>query len=144
MTSNGYWVNNKHVRFKNIIKPCRFCGFCPYGQLVEDFPLDPPSRASAVEHNNHLKQLFAAGKFDNDLDVRKNMEESINNFDKKNYPVKYTRSKMSCKVFGHYCPVYYHAELVAEDDEITQEEIDIFKKEIDEYKEKLKITRRKK
>ncbi len=38
MTSDGSWINNEHIVFKNAIKPCKFCGFCPYGQLVEDFP----------------------------------------------------------------------------------------------------------
>ena len=51
-----------------IIKPCHSCGFCPYGQLVEAFPL----------------------------------REKRNGF--------------SCKVFGHDCPAFYGAELMAEGD----------------------------
>jgi len=119
------------------------CGFCPYGQLVEDFPLDPPSRASAVEHNRYMKKLLKEGKFDKpDTHMtREEAENSIKNFDKNDYPVKYIRSKMSCEVFGHHCPVYYHVELFAETNKITQEEINAFKKEIDEHKEKIKNDR---
>lgn len=69
------WINNKLKIWDNAIKPCKFCGFCPYGQMVEMFPLDVDS------------------------------------------------TYRSCEVFGHDCPVYYHAEPFAEDDnEVTDEE----------------------
>lgn len=60
----GLWLNNTRIIFKphQIEKPCHSCGYCPYGQLVEEFPLT---------------------------------EE---------------RTAYSCTVFGHDCPVYYHAE----------------------------------
>jgi len=58
------WLNTKIIRFKpsEIRKPCYMCGFCPYGQLVEEFR------------------------------------------------VREVRDEYSCEVFGHDCPVYYHAE----------------------------------
>jgi hypothetical protein len=56
------WLNNKFIRIKDIEQPCNILQYCPYGQLVEEFP------------------------------IRK----------KKN--------KYSCNLFGHDCPVYYHAE----------------------------------
>lgn len=93
----GYWVNNTYIRFKNAVKPCKYCGFCPYGQLVEAFPLDP---------------------------IRRKIP-----------------SKMTCSVFGHHCPVFYHAELFAEEEEITKEEQEEFTKECREFLDKiLKIT----
>ena len=49
------------------LKPCHFCGFCPYGSLIEAFP------------------------------------------------ITIKRTKYSCKVFGHNCPVFYHAEPLAEE-----------------------------
>lgn len=33
------WLNNKIIRVKNVPKPCHFCNYCPYGQLVEEFPI---------------------------------------------------------------------------------------------------------
>ena len=33
------WLNNKKIIHKNITKPCHSCGFCPYGQLVEEFKI---------------------------------------------------------------------------------------------------------
>lgn len=89
----GYWVNNTYIRFKNAIKPCKYCGFCPYGQLVEAFPLDP------------IRQKIP--------------------------------SKMTCDVFGHHCPVFYHAELFAEEKDITKEEEGEFIKECKEFLDKI-------
>jgi len=58
------WLNNRKRRFntEDIFKPCHVLRWCPYGQLVEEFPLP---------------------KKGNDY---------------------------SCEVFGHECPVFYHAE----------------------------------
>ena len=63
------WLNNKIIVWtpKEITKPCHTYGMCPYGQLVEEFPL--------------------AEK----------------------------RTEYSCKVFGHDCPAYYHAEWITEE-----------------------------
>ena len=63
------WLNSTKRIWKadEIEKPCHSCGFCVYGQLVEEFPL---------------------GK---------------------------KRDEYSCNVFGHDCPVFYHAELIKED-----------------------------
>ena len=63
------WLNNKTILKSNLkkIKPCHKLGYCPYGQLVEEFPL----------RNN---------------------------------------KKISCEVFGHDCPMFYHAEDLSEQD----------------------------
>jgi len=67
------WLNNKiRIHKHNEVEvPCVFCGYCPYGQLVEEFPL-------------------------------------------------HTKSKYSCELFGHDCPVYYHAEGVVENEKRPQ------------------------
>lgn len=33
------WVNNKVPIWKHIVRPCHLCKFCPYGGIVEMFPL---------------------------------------------------------------------------------------------------------
>lgn len=33
------WLNNKKQILKKVIKPCLLCFYCPYGTLVEEFPL---------------------------------------------------------------------------------------------------------
>jgi hypothetical protein len=144
MTSNGYWVNNEHIVFKNIIKPCRICRFCPYGQLVEDFPLPSPSRSEAIEHNNYMVSALVKGTFDKPdpkhpyLMTKDEAIAEIENFNPENYPDDpVITDKMACTVFGHHCPVYYHGELLSEDNKITQEELDAFDVEIAEYMNKL-------
>ncbi len=61
------WLNTEFTLKENLKKekPCIKLGWCPYGQLVEAFPLKD-------------------------------------------------KSKFSCKLFGHDCPMFYHAEDVAE------------------------------
>ena len=62
---NGLW-NDFYKWLLKDNKPCHFLSFCPYGQLVEEFPLTEKP------------------------------------------------SKYNCKVFGHNCPVFYHAEPMSE------------------------------
>jgi hypothetical protein len=58
------WINDKTVLKNNLKreKPCHKLGYCPYGSLVEEYPLRAKS------------------------------------------------TKISCKIFGHDCPMYYQAE----------------------------------
>jgi hypothetical protein len=62
------WLNNKKMLWKRAAKPCHALAFCPYGQLVEEFPIKAKAGAA------------------------------------------------SCEVFGHDCPVFYHAEPMSEDE----------------------------
>ena len=61
------WTNTKKVLKNNLnkVKPCHKLGYCPYGAMVEAFPLK-------------------------------------------------NRSKISCEVFGHDCPMFYNAEDLSE------------------------------
>ena len=35
----SYWLNTKVVTYPDLEKPCIKLRYCPYGQLVEEFPL---------------------------------------------------------------------------------------------------------
>ena len=59
-----YWVNRSKVIRRKVEHPCRKLKYCPYGAMVELFPIDSPKR----------------------------------------------RTNMSCKVFGHNCPIHYNIE----------------------------------
>ena len=39
-------------------KPCRFCGFCPYGQIVEEFPLKVKSDKVSCNVFGHNCPVF--------------------------------------------------------------------------------------
>lgn len=64
---NSKWLNTSEIIEKNAKKPCHRLGWCPYGKLVEEFPL----------------------------------REQI--------------SEISCKVFQHDCPIFYHIEYTSEE-----------------------------
>jgi hypothetical protein len=74
MIENLERQKNKEPIWKHAVKPCKMMAFCPYGELVEMFPLHEP------------------------------------------------RNKMSCNVFGHDCPVFYHAEIFIDGDLATEKE----------------------
>jgi len=82
-----------------IEKPCHYTGFCPYGTLVEEFPLYPKTRKYA-EENNILTE-------DGYPDLNKVLRD---------HP---ELDKHSCEVFGHDCPVFYMAEPLAENSELS-------------------------
>ena len=45
-------------RLEEICKPCWELKYCPYGPLVEQFPLLPVLRGDAQEHHNYLKPAW--------------------------------------------------------------------------------------
>ena len=88
-------------RTKNVCKPCWDLKYCPYGPLVEEFPLLPPTRAEAIEHDEFVKKQLAAGAYDPLR--RKKFSRQVRGFDPLRFPVAHTRSDLekSCSVFGH-------------------------------------------
>lgn len=146
LSHNGKWINNEVPIWKNVIKPCKMLCFCPYGQLVEEYPLPPLTRAYMVDHNEYMKKALAEGVFDEEnkkdglpLMTRADAEQEIAEFDPEDYPEEPDEQmeKMSCEVFGHCCPVFYQMELFAEEDEATEEEMEMCGKEIDERIERM-------
>ena len=107
-------------RTSELCKPCWELQYCPYGPLVEDFPLFPPTREYAIEHNNYLKKSLETGKLGNgavlDSQRRKWFQEEVDNFDPQSYPesIPNVLSEASCRVFGHICPAFLMAEPLTE------------------------------
>lgn len=97
-------------------KPCWELKYCPYGPLVEDFPLLPPIRSEAIEHHNDLIKCLENGKLLNgellDDERKKYFIERTNNFNPNNYPITIPIEikEMQCNIFGHICPIVYVAE----------------------------------
>lgn len=105
-------------RLKNICKPCWELKYCPYGPLVEDFPLPPLTLFQHREHLKYLRGCLAAGAMGNnhdtplDEDRRRIFEEEIANSDETYCVEKLSRfeSEAACKEFGHLCPAYFVSE----------------------------------
>ena len=106
-------------RLSNICKPCWELKYCPYGPLVEEFPLPPLTIKEAMSHNSYIQDClknntFGSGDNLQPLDedrrewFKKLLDESklddcvekISNFEK----------EASCTEFGHLCPAFFVSE----------------------------------
>lgn len=113
-------LSNWEKRTSELCKPCWELKYCPYGPVVEDFPILPPTREYAIKHNNYLKECLKTNKLGGGekLDkVRKKwFEEEVKNFKPEDYPesIQKVLSEASCKVFGHICPAFLVSEPLTE------------------------------
>jgi hypothetical protein len=113
-------ITNWEKRTTRICKPCWELKYCPYGPLVEQFPLLPILLTEAEEHNMYLKKCLANGKLPDgkilDSSRRLFFKNSIESFRRKNHPITIPQvlKDASCKVFGHVCPVFLIAEPLTE------------------------------
>jgi HNH endonuclease len=107
-------------RTKAVCKPCWELKYCPYGPLVEQFPLPPIPRAEMVAHNEMLKDQLRAGI--SDPERRGTVKKMVENFNPKDYPVKADTANddKACSVFGHYCPVFFVNEPLTETQELRR------------------------
>jgi hypothetical protein len=87
---------------------------------VEDFPLPPLTISEANSHNEYLRACLASGKLRNgqklDPGRRKLFEQMLQINDPKNLPQELPPlfNDISCRVFGHICPVFFMAEPLTE------------------------------
>jgi len=52
------WLNTTLILHPDIEKPCKKLAYCPYGQLIEEFPLrDEPSKLSCTTENGAIIQF---------------------------------------------------------------------------------------
>jgi hypothetical protein len=73
------------------------------------------------------------------LMTREDAESEIAEFNPEDYPEEKDErmGKMSCKVFGHCCPVFFQMELFSEDKEATDEDMKLFETEIEEWLDRM-------
>ena len=100
--------------FRSRCKPCWELKYCPYGPLVEQFPLPRIVRSEAVEHNEFLKKQLAIGTYGPAR--TKEFSADVKNFDPNKFPEEIPEEEafMSCHIFGHYCPAFFCAESFTE------------------------------
>ncbi len=107
-------------RIGSTCKPCWELKYCPYGTLVEQFPLLPVLQDEAREHNLFLRKCLETGRLADGsrLDVRRRewFKKDVRLFDSKSYPQSIPKvlTDAECRVFGYICPVYTVAELFPE------------------------------
>jgi hypothetical protein len=101
---------------RRVCKPCWELRYCPYGPLVEQSPILPPTRDEAVQHHEYLKKCLQKGRFGDgkrlDSATRRNFQIDVKEFNPAQYPenIPAPIAEMQCTVFGHICPVVFSAE----------------------------------
>lgn len=105
-----------------VCKPCWELRYCPYGPLVEQFPLLLPTRAKIEEHNEYLRRCLATNTFGENPgrpmtgEERTRFTEMLARQVPTDFPVDIPEEiqEMTCRVFGHICPVVFTAECFTE------------------------------
>ncbi len=119
-TSDKIVKREWNKRIKNICKPCWELKYCPYGPLVEDFPLLDMTRQEAIEHNNFLIEQLKRGAYKGKKKTI--FEKEVQEFKPDDYPIKYSKGDLEkeCSVFGHLCPVFFVNEPLTETKELRR------------------------
>jgi hypothetical protein len=107
-------------RTKNVCKPCWELKYCPYGVMVEEFPLPGPTRTEAIEHNEFLKQQLEKKAYSGKR--KETFEKEVKEFNPNKYPIKHSKDELqkACSVFGHLCPVFFVNEPFTETEELRR------------------------
>jgi hypothetical protein len=94
-------------------KPCWELRYCPYGPVVEDFPLLPLTREDAIAHNEYLKESLRTGILGDGQPIDKKrkawFKKEVKEFNPEEYVEQIPQeiADMQCNIYGHICPVVY-------------------------------------
>lgn len=96
-----------------VCKPCWELKYCPYGPLVENFPLYPEdnSLAEVKQRFANIRSAIVSGECDSDADLLSAIERLHVHYPPRYAWIKKFETKeLGCSVFGHICPVFFCAE----------------------------------
>lgn len=121
-----------------VYKPCWDLKYCPYGILVELFPLQMQViRSQAIARNEHLKKSLREGKYSEKMAPV--FQREVDSFDPLDYPETEAQIKFkneSCKHFGHICPIFFTGEFFENSEGLLRERASITVLEKNEAAEK--------
>ena len=96
----------------SVCKPCWELKYCPYGHIVEHFPLyhesdrlekfDTKERYQEVVKEIENKKHFSVGDIHNYSRLL-----DILNPDSNEYVAQFEPEDVACRIFGHTCPVFF-------------------------------------
>jgi hypothetical protein len=104
-----------------IEKPCWSLGWCPYGQLVEAYPLHPEADQLAREKGWFVRWDATPHTEDNGVTYPGSWQQCEPEHPEARPDINrllhegYLETGYNCLTFGHDCPVFYHAELIEEE-----------------------------
>ena len=97
----------------SVCKPCWELKYCPYGYLVEYFPLFHTTDTldkfdTNVRYNEVLQELKQNGaRTPDEVDEYFGLLSRLNP-EANEYISQYEPEDVACRVFGHVCPVFFH------------------------------------
>lgn len=103
-------------RTTELCKPCWELQYCPYGQLVEEFPLLPILRSNVEEHNDYLRSCLQSNQLGDGRPMNWRLQDmfrrELADYRAKDYPaaIPSVLIEAACRFFGHVCPVFFVAE----------------------------------
>jgi hypothetical protein len=102
-------------RTQHVCKPCWELKYCPYGPLVEDFPLHEDETQKAIELGWYSK--FVEGK--GWVECSKDDPEASPDLNR--VAVEFgSLNEQACEIFGHICPVFFVSEPFTESSELRR------------------------
>lgn len=108
---------------KYFCHPCLILKYCPYGVLVEDFPVIPITKKEDQEHQIVLLNILKSGRLPGGRRLTQARRNAIQELAKNYYPdqcpevVPRIFNKAGCSIYGHLCPVYFVGSLLSESSE---------------------------
>ena len=102
-------------RVEHVCKPCWELKYCPYGSLVEDFPLYEDETRKATELGWYSRFVEDEGWIPcskEDVGAVPDITRIFKEFGSLN--------KQSCNVYGHVCPVFFVNEPFTETKEVRR------------------------
>jgi hypothetical protein len=96
-----------------VCKPCWELKYCPYGPLVEFFPLSPASFSLTEIRRIHSEVTagFVKGRNRNEAKILSEVERFLwSEPSQWQYIKRFDSTELACNVFGHICPVFLTAE----------------------------------
>lgn len=96
-----------------VCKPCWELKYCPYGPLVEQFPLAPSARKLRDMRlvRAESRAILAQGGARTDDELTDACDRFLYSDPSRwQWIMPYDTAELECTVFGHICPVFYVAE----------------------------------
>jgi hypothetical protein len=105
-------------RRKFACKPCWELKYCPYGAIVEEYPILPTTLDEQLESNKIYQGFLDTDMFGHEPlgERRQGYEQTLANFNPDDYitEIPIEIKEMECNVFAHMCPVFFDAVEFAE------------------------------
>lgn len=120
MASTRSRVSKKKPRLKHIVcKPCWELKYCPYGPLVEYFPLiseeDPTPLSQIKRSYDSWLSALKTGNLQTETAVFEAIEKVLCLEPRRwKWVSQFRTDELRCSVFGHICPVFLSAEAFTE------------------------------